>query len=128
MPTLSSSTPVAKKANRAKRIRKDFGQLPNTVKPQNLLEIQLSSYAKFLQADAAPSQRDDSGLHAVFKSVFPIASYAGHAALEYVSYQLGEPIFDIKECQMRGLTYAAPLRVKIRLVIYDMFIWVKCLS
>ena len=60
-----------------------------------------------------------TGLHAAFKSVFPIVSYSGNAALEYVSYQLGKPVFDVKECQLRGLTYAAPLRVKVRLMIYD---------
>ncbi len=84
-----------------------------------LLSIQLDSYRKFLQADAAVDARDDIGLHAAFKTVFPIVSYSGNAALEYVSYRLGEPVFDVKECQLRGLTYAAPLRVKVRLVIYD---------
>jgi DNA-directed RNA polymerase subunit beta len=72
-----------------------------------------------LQEELAAEQRADSGLHAAFKSVFPIVSYSGNAALEYVTYRLGEPVFDVKECQLRGLTYAAPLRVLVRLVIYD---------
>ena len=69
--------------------------------------------------EAAAGSRQDTGLHAAFKSVFPIVSYSGNAALEYVSYRIGEPVFDVKECQLRGVTYAAPLRVKVRLIIYD---------
>ena len=69
--------------------------------------------------DKKIEERGDIGLHAAFQTVFPIVSYSGNAALEYVSYRLGEPVFDVKECQMRGLTYAAPIRVKVRLVIYD---------
>ncbi|MGD8977372.1 MAG: DNA-directed RNA polymerase subunit beta [Gammaproteobacteria bacterium] len=102
-----------------KRIRKDFGKRPSILGVPYLLSIQLDSYRKFLQADAAEDQRDEIGLHAAFKTVFPIVSYSGNAALEYVSYRLGDPVFDVKECQLRGLTYAAPLRVKVRLVIYD---------
>jgi len=77
-----------------------------------LLAIQLDSYRSFLQADKPEESRNQVGLHAAFKSVFPISSYSGNASLEYVSYRLGEPVFDVKECQLRGLTYAAPLRVK----------------
>ncbi|MDH5345823.1 MAG: DNA-directed RNA polymerase subunit beta, partial [Gammaproteobacteria bacterium] len=84
-----------------------------------LLSIQLDSYNKFLQVDKTEEKREDIGLHSAFKTVFPIVSYSGNAALEYVSYRLGDPVFDVKECQMRGLTYAAPIRVKVRLVIYD---------
>ena len=102
-----------------KRIRKDFGKLPGILNVPYLLSIQLDSYRKFLQEDIAAEQRDEMGLHAAFRSVFPIVSYSGNAALEYVSYRLGEPVFDVKECQLRGLTYAAPLRVLVRLVIYD---------
>jgi len=102
-----------------KRIRKDFGKHPDVLKVPYLLSIQLDSYKEYLQRDAAPEDRNDRGLHGAFKSVFPIVSYTGNAALEYVSYRLGTPVFDVKECQMRGLTYAAPLRVKLRLVIYD---------
>ncbi len=102
-----------------KRIRKNFGKRPTILDVPYLLSIQVDSYAKFLQTDKTIEDRDDLGLHAAFKSVFPIVSYSGNAALEYVSYRLGEPVFDVKECQVRGLTYAAPIRVKVRLVIYD---------
>ncbi|MDE1464720.1 DNA-directed RNA polymerase subunit beta [Spartinivicinus poritis] len=102
-----------------KRIRKDFGKLPHVMDIPYLLAIQLDSYRKFLQAGVSSNQRNDFGLHAAFKSVFPIVSYSGSAALEYVGYKLGEPAFDVKECQLRGVTYAVPLRVKVRLIIYD---------
>jgi len=102
-----------------KRIRKDFGKRSSILEVPYLLAIQLDSYRKFLQADTAEAARDEIGLHAAFKSVFPIISYSGNALLEYVSYRLGEPVFDVKECQLRGLTYAAPLRVKVRLVVFD---------
>ncbi len=102
-----------------KRIRKNFGKRPSILGTPYLLAIQLDSYRRFLQADVAESRRDDVGLHAAFDSVFPITSYSGNATLEYVSYRLGDPVFDVKECQLRGLTYAAPLRVKVRLVVLD---------
>ena len=102
-----------------KRIRKDFGKLPNVMDVPYLLAIQIDSYRKFLQEGANADDRIDLGLHAAFKSVFPIVSYSGNAALEYVSYRLGTPTFDEKECMLRGVTYAAPLRVKVRLIIYD---------
>jgi DNA-directed RNA polymerase subunit beta len=102
-----------------KRIRKDFGKQPGILGVPYLLAIQLDSYRSFLQADAPEEARVDRGLHAAFKSVFPISSYSGNATLEYVSYRLGEPVFDVKECQLRGLTYAAPLRVKVRLIVLD---------
>jgi DNA-directed RNA polymerase subunit beta len=102
-----------------KRIRKNFGKRPTILDVPYLLSIQLDSYRKFLQTDGSDENRDNIGLHAAFQTVFPIVSYSGNAALEYVSYRLGEPVFDVKECQMRGLTYAAPIRVKVRLVIYD---------
>ena len=102
-----------------KRIRKDFGKRPSILEAPYLLAIQLDSYQQFLQADKTPESRQNVGLHAAFKSVFPISSYSGSAVLEYVSYRLGEPAFDVRECQLRGLTYAAPLRVKLRLAILD---------
>ena len=102
-----------------KRIRKDFGKQPGILGVPYLLAIQLDSYRRFLQAEAPEDARVDRGLHAAFKSVFPISSYSGNATLEYVSYRLGEPVFDVKECQLRGLTYAAPLRVKVRLIVLD---------
>jgi DNA-directed RNA polymerase subunit beta len=102
-----------------KRIRKDFGKRSSILEVPYLLAIQTESYRGFLQAEVPSQGRHDEGLHAAFKSVFPIQSYSGNAALEYVSYSLGEPVFDVKECQIRGQTYAASLRVKLRLVIYD---------
>jgi DNA-directed RNA polymerase subunit beta len=102
-----------------KRIRKDFGKLPEFMEMPYLLSIQIDSYNQFLQPGRKADQRDETGLHAAFRSVFPIVSYSGSAALEYVDYRLGEPVFDVKECVLRGNTYAAPLRVKVRLIIYD---------
>ncbi|MFL0807843.1 MAG: DNA-directed RNA polymerase subunit beta [Oceanobacter sp.] len=102
-----------------KRIRKDFGKLPSVMDVPFLLAIQIDSYHKFLQEGASAEARVDVGLHAAFKSVFPIVSYSGNAALEYVSYRLGTPSFDEKECMLRGVTFAAPLRVKVRLIVYD---------
>ena len=102
-----------------KRIRKDFGKLSQTMELPYLLAIQVDSYNKFLQVGKDAEERAESGLHAAFKSVFPIVSYSGSAALEYVDYRLGEPAFDVKECTLRSITYAAPLRVKVRLIIYD---------
>ncbi|MFL1404029.1 DNA-directed RNA polymerase subunit beta [Marinobacter sp. M1N3S26] len=102
-----------------KRIRKDFSKLPSVMDVPYLLAIQLDSYRDFLQMEADADARQETGLHAAFKSVFPIVSYSGNAALEYVSYRIGDPVFDVKECQLRGVTYAAPLRVKVRLIIYD---------
>ena len=102
-----------------KRIRKNFGKQPTVLEVPYLLSIQLDSYNKFLQQGVDIAERTDIGLHAAFQTVFPIVSYSGNAALEYVSYRLDRPVFDVKECQMRGLTYAAPIRVKVRLVIYD---------
>ena len=102
-----------------KRIRKEFGSLLNVMDIPYLLAIQLDSYRKFTQQGVPLDQRGDYGLHAAFQSVFPIASYSGNAALEYVDYQLGQPTFDVSECQLRGVTYACALRVKVRLIIYD---------
>jgi len=102
-----------------KRIRKNFAKLRQVMDVPYLLAIQLDSYRRFLQDGNAGDGRRDEGLHAAFNSVFPIVSYSGNAALEYAGYRLGEPVFDVKECQQRGITYAAPLRVKVRLVIYD---------
>ncbi len=102
-----------------KRIRKNFGRRPEILETPYLLETQVASYREFLQVDVTEAKRVEQGLHAAFASVFPISSYSGNAALEYVSYVLGKPPFDVKECQMRGMTYAAPLRVTLRLVIYD---------
>ena len=102
-----------------KRIRKDFSKRPSILGVPYLLAIQVDSYREFLQEHKSPAQRAEQGLHAALKSVFPISSYSGNAALEYVSYKLGEPPFDERECRNRGLSYGAPLRVTVRLVIYD---------
>ncbi|GAB3514789.1 DNA-directed RNA polymerase subunit beta [Pseudoxanthomonas daejeonensis] len=102
-----------------KRIRKDFGKQRSILEVPFLLAIQVDSYRDFLQADTDSAKRRDQGLHAALKSVFPITSYSGNAALEYVGYKLGEPVFDERECRNRGLSYGAPLRVTVRLVIYD---------
>ena len=102
-----------------KRIRKSFGKRPSILRVPNLLATQKDSYRKFLQADVPAEQRIDQGLQAAFKSVFPIESYDGTVALEFVSYRLGIPPFDVKECMQRGLIYAAPLRVLLRLVTFN---------
>jgi DNA-directed RNA polymerase subunit beta len=102
-----------------KRIRKDFSKHPSILDVPFLLATQIESYRDFLQDGVPVDQRKDVGLHAAFKSVLPITSYSGNATLEYVNYRLGEPVFDVRECQLRGATYAAPLRVLVRLVIYD---------
>jgi len=102
-----------------KRIRKNFGKLPSAMDIPYLLSIQIDSYRQFTQAGTTVEERLDQGLHAAFKSVFPIVSYSGKALLEYVSYDLGKPTFDVKECQLRGSTYSVSLRVKVRLILYD---------
>ena len=102
-----------------KRIRKSFAKRPSVLDVPYLLAMQLDSYRSFLQADVPPEARKVEGLEAAFRSIFPIVSHSGNARLEYVSYSLGDPPFDVKECQQRGLTYAAPLRAKVRLVIMD---------
>lgn len=102
-----------------KRIRNNFGKSTEVLEVPYLLATQINSYASFLQSGVSPEKRSDTGLHAAFSSVFPIESHSGYAVLEYVRYRLGEPLFDVRECQQRGATYAAPLRVLVRLVIYD---------
>lgn len=102
-----------------KRIRSSFGRQTEQMSIPNLLEIQIDSYKEFLQNDPANKNMLKSGLHAAFSSVFPIHSFSGNASLEYVSYILGEPAFDVRECKLRGLTYSAPLRVKVRLIVRD---------
>ncbi|HYG54769.1 MAG TPA: DNA-directed RNA polymerase subunit beta [Burkholderiales bacterium] len=102
-----------------KRIRKSFAKRPIVQKVPFLIATQLESYTAFLQAHVAPESRRNEGLQAAFTSIFPIVSHSGNARLEFVSYSLGEPPFDVKECQQRGLTYASPLRAKVRLVIMD---------
>ncbi|MGL4474480.1 MAG: DNA-directed RNA polymerase subunit beta [Shewanella sp.] len=98
-----------------KRIRKDFGKRPKVLDIPYLLSIQLDSFKKFTDQDPT----GERGFEAAFRSVFPIKSFSGNSELQYVSYKLGEPVFDVKECQIRGVTYSAPLRVKLRMVLYD---------
>ncbi len=102
-----------------KRIRKSFAKREDVQDVPFLLATQLQSYLTFLQADTPASNRHDQGLQAAFTSIFPIVSHNNMARLEFVSYTLGEPVFDVKECQLRGLTYASPLRAKVRLVLLD---------
>jgi DNA-directed RNA polymerase subunit beta len=102
-----------------KRLRKSFASRTNTLPVPFLLATQLDSYRAFLQEGRTREERLNEGLQAAFTSIFPIESHSKNARLEYVSYTLGEPVFDIKECQQRGLTYCAPLRAKVRLVIMD---------
>ena len=102
-----------------KRLRKSFASRTNTLPVPFLLATQLESYRAFLQEGRTREERLNEGLQAAFTSIFPIESHSKNARLEYVSYMLGEPVFDIKECQQRGLTYCAPLRAKVRLVIMD---------
>jgi len=98
-----------------KRIRKDFGKSAQVMDYPFLLSIQLESFRKFIDIDPT----GETGLEAAFHSIFPIKAYSGASELQYVSYRLGESLFDVKECQIRGVTYSAPLRVKLRLVVYD---------
>ncbi|MBX2885536.1 MAG: DNA-directed RNA polymerase subunit beta [Granulosicoccus sp.] len=102
-----------------KRIRKDFGKRAPILEVPYLLQTQLDSYRNFLQEDKDAEERAEVGLHGAFNSVMPIVSYSGNVELHYVSYRLGKPAFDERECKIRGLTYAAPLRVLARLIIYD---------
>ncbi len=102
-----------------KRIRNNFGKGTEVLEVPYLLATQIDSYASFLQAGVLPKKRREIGLQSAFTSVFPIESHSGYAVLEFVEYRLGEPTFDVRECQQRGATYAAPLRVLVRLVIYD---------
>ena len=102
-----------------KRIRKSFAKRANVLEVPFLLATQLDSYTQFLQMETPYDQRADVGLQAAFQSIFPIISHNGYARLEFTHYVLGEPVFDIPECQLRGITYAAPLRARIRLVILD---------
>jgi DNA-directed RNA polymerase subunit beta len=102
-----------------RRIRKDFSKITSPVEIPNLIELQRKSYEKFLQAEVQPSKRETSGLQAVFKSVFPIEDFNRTASLEFESYILERPKYDVGECRQRGMTFAAPLKITVRLVVYD---------
>ena len=102
-----------------RRSHKDFGKIPSIVEIPNLIEVQKRSYEAFLQKDVAPDRREEVGLQAVFKSVFPIADYNDNALLEFDSYHFGDPKYTVEECHDRGMTFAIPLKVTLRLVIFD---------
>jgi DNA-directed RNA polymerase subunit beta len=102
-----------------KRIRKSYGQLSETVQMPNLIEVQRSSYEQFLQMHTPVEKRDQDGLEAVFKSVFPIKDFSDRATLEYISYEFEQPKFDVQECMQRDLNFAAPLKVKLRLIVFE---------
>ena len=102
-----------------KRIRKSFGRIPEVVRMPNLIEVQKSSYNQFLQKGIAHEDRGDRGMNGTFKSVFPVRDFSDRAVLEYVSFEFEPPKFDEEECQQRDITYAAPLKVKMRLVVFD---------
>ena len=99
-----------------KKIRKSFGKLENILKIPDLIEVQRSSYNSFLKST---EEKTVSGLDKVFKEVFPIEDFAGHATIEYISYRFEKEKYDVGECKQRGLTYSAPLKVTLRLVAYD---------
>ena len=102
-----------------KRIRKSFGRISEVAAMPNLIEVQKSSYDKFLQADLPEAERGDTGINGVFQSVFPVKDFAETAELHYVKFNLEEPKYDVEECQQRGMTYAAPLKVTLRLIVFE---------
>src|SRR5690606_4299370 len=114
---MTQSTPYS--YTEKKRIRKSFAKRQVALDVPFLLTTQIESYEQFLQAGAPASERRDEGVQAAFNSIFPSSSQNGMARLEFVQYALGQPAFDVKECQQRGLTYCAPLRARVRLVIRD---------
>ncbi len=105
--------------HRSKRIRKSFGRIPEVAPMPNLIDVQRSSYEAFLQMNVLPDSRTQTGLQEVFKSVFPIDDFAGRGRLEFVDYELEEPKYDVEECIQRGMTFAAPLKVTLRLIVWD---------
>ena len=100
-------------------LRKYFGRIKKVWDIPNLIDIQLKSYEKFLQKDVVPAKRANTGLQAAFKSVFPITDFSRKCSLEFVSYRIGEVRYDVKECLQKGMTYAAPLKIVARLVVFD---------
>jgi DNA-directed RNA polymerase subunit beta len=102
-----------------KRLRKNFGRIAEIAEMPNLIQIQKNSYDSFLMVDEPAGGRDDTGLQSVFNSVFPIYDFSGRAQLEFVKYQFEQPKFDVDECQQRGMTFAAPLKVTLRLIVFD---------
>ncbi|MDH4225432.1 MAG: DNA-directed RNA polymerase subunit beta, partial [Deltaproteobacteria bacterium] len=101
------------------RYRHSFGNIQTPIEPPNMLAIQLESYDRFLQKDLPPDKRAAEGLEAVFRSIFPISDFSGSSTLEYVHYRLGDPRFSVEECRIRGVTFSAPLRVALRLIVWE---------
>src|SRR6266566_3680294 len=116
---MSTTVSAASRVPNNLRFRRTFGRIKKIIDIPNLIEIQKRSYEEFLQKDVAPEARKDQGLQAVFKSVFPIKDFNETASLEFVSYTLSEPKYDVEECHQRGMTFAAPLKVTVQLVIWD---------
>jgi len=110
---------MAKSFTGRKRVRKDFGRIPEVAQMPNLIEVQRSSYDQFLQMNVAPEAREHLGLQEVFRSVFPIKDFSERAELDFVRYELEQPKYDVEECQQRGMTFAAPLKVTLRLTVFD---------
>ena len=110
---------ITKTFTGSKRIRKSFGRIPEVAPMPNLIDVQRSSYEAFLQMNVLPDSRTQTGLQEVFKSVFPIDDFAGRGRLEFVDYELEEPKYDVEECIQRGMTFAAPLKVTLRLIVWD---------
>ena len=110
---------MADKLNGRKRIRKQFGSIAEVARMPNLIEVQKSSYDEFLMVKEPSGGREDQGLQAVFRSVFPIMDFPGRSTLELVRYDFEPPKYDVDECQQRDMTYAAPLKVKLRLIVFD---------
>ena len=102
-----------------KRVRKKFGKIAEVAEMPNLIEVQKRSYDEFLMIEAPKGGRADQGLEAVFRSVFPISDFSGRSTLEFVRYEFEPPKYDVDECQQRGMTFAAPLKVTIRLIVFD---------
>ena len=111
---------ISRSVTRHKRIRRHFGRIPEVAPMPNLIDVQRASYETFLQMNVRPDSRTNTGLQEVFRSVFPIDDFAGRGRLEFVNYELEEPKYDVEECIQRGLTYAAPLKVTLRLIVWDL--------
>ena len=110
---------ITKSFTGQKRIRKSFGRIPEVAQMPNLIDVQRASYEAFLQMNTPHDSRTNTGLQEVFKGVFPIDDFAGRGRLEFVYYELEEPKYDVEECIQRGMTFAAPLKVILRLIVWD---------
>ena len=111
---------MAKALSPLRLYRKNFGKIERIVDISNLIEMQKESYSRFLQKDVEPGARSDHGLQGVFKSVFPIRDFSGACSMEFVEYGLGDPKYDVDECQQRGMTFEVPMKLRVRLVVYEL--------